>query len=184
MIGYKSELRKIMKAKRNELSLKEKEEYDKVVFEKVISNPIYLNAEVIFIFVSYENEVNTHEIISHAISSGKVVCVPKVISKDIGMAAIEIKSFNELAPGSMGILEPSTNEELIINPEKIDMIILPGLAFDKFGGRLGYGGGFYDRYLSKVREDSKKIAIGYDFQIVDKVPTEELDKPIDYVITN
>ena len=184
MMGDKRELRKIMRSKRNQLLTEQKEKYDKVIFDKVISNPMYLNAKVLFVYVSYENEVNTHEIINHSLLSGKIVCVPKVISNDMGMAAIEIKNFNELTPGAYGILEPSSHKGIVIAPEKIDMTILPGLAFDKLGGRLGYGGGFYDRYLSATRNDSNKIALGYNFQLVDKVPTEDFDIPIDDVITN
>ena len=184
MVGYKSELRKIMMAKRNELLVDKKEKLDRNIFQKLISNPMYLNAKVIFIYVSYENEVNTHEVIKHALQSGKIVCIPKVISKDIGMVAMEINSFDELTPGAYGILEPSSRNGVVIDPKEIDMIILPGLAFDKFGGRLGYGGGFYDRYLLAVKKDTPKIALGYSFQLVEKVPTEELDVPIDDVITD
>ena len=179
----KRELRKRMKLKRSELSDCERQAYDSIIYEKLISSEEYLKAKVIFIYVSYGDEVNTHLVIKHALNSSKRICVPKVISKEIGMKSIEINSLDELTAGAYGILEPNS-EGVVIKPDEMDMIILPGLAFDKKGGRLGYGGGFYDRYLTKVGENTVKAALEYDFQIIDKVPTEEFDVKIDYIITN
>jgi len=182
-VEYKRELRKSMKLRRSELSDCERQERDNIIYEKLISSEAYLKAKVIFIYISYGDEVNTHSIVKHALSIGKRICVPKVISKETGMKSIEIKSLDELNAGAYGILEPHS-EGIVVKPDEIDMIILPGLAFDKKGGRLGYGGGFYDRYLTQVKGNTVKAALAYNFQIIEKVPTEEFDVPIDYIITN
>ena len=179
----KSELRKIMKEKRKALSKKNKQELDLVIFNKVIESKYYKKATNIFIFVSQEDEVDTINIINHALKHNKIICVPKVISKLQGMEVLQIKSLEELEPGKFGIFEPKLGNT-IISAETIELVLLPGLAFDKEGGRLGYGGGFYDRYLMKLNKDTPKIGLGYDFQIVDKVIMEKYDNYIDGIITN
>jgi 5-formyltetrahydrofolate cyclo-ligase len=180
----KKELRSFVDGKREKLSSAEKYNMDNSIFEKVIDHKSYISANVLFIYVSYKNEVNTHNIIKHALENNKILCVPKIISLREGMKAIRIGSFGELKEGKYGILEPQLDEEKIISPEDIDLLLMPGVAFDFNGGRVGYGGGFYDRFLKQVREDSKKIALAYSFQIFDKVPMDESDMRIDEVITD
>lgn len=180
----KKELRSFVDAKREKLSSAEKYSMDNCIFEKVIDHKSYVSANVLFIYVSYKNEVNTHNIIKHALENNKILCVPKIISLREGMKAIRIRSFDDLKEGKYGILEPELDEEKIISPEYIDLLLMPGVAFDFNGGRVGYGGGFYDRFLNQVRGDSKKIALAYSFQIFDKVPMDESDMRIDEVITD
>jgi 5-formyltetrahydrofolate cyclo-ligase len=179
----KGELRKLMMEKRKALSKEEKKELDGIIFSKVIESEYYTKAKIIFVFVSHEDEVDTIKIIKHALKNNKIICVPKVISKLQGMEVIEIKSLEDLEPGKFGILEPKPGNN-IISAETIDLVLLPGLAFDIDGGRLGYGGGFYDRYLTNITINTPKIGIGYDFQIIDKVTMEKHDNHIDGIITN
>lgn len=182
-VKTKTELRKFMMEKRKALSKEQKKKFDLIIFSKVIKSNYYKKATKIFIFVSREDEVNTIDIINHALNHNKIICVPKVISKLQGMEVLEIKSLMDLEPGKFGILEPKLGNT-IIKGETIDLVLLPGLAFDKEGGRLGYGGGFYDRYLTKITSNTPKIGIGYDFQIIAKVIMERYDNYIDGVITN
>lgn len=179
----KAELRVKMIEERNNLSSDKKRIQDEVLFNKLINSTEYMNANVVFVFVSCKGEVDTHKFINHAIGSGKIVCVPKVISMKEGMIPVAIQSLKELRPNRLGILEPVSMDKKI-DAENIELVIVPGLAFDKNGRRLGYGGGFYDRFLPFVKEGVPKIGIGYDFQIIESVPSEAHDFLLNYTITN
>ena len=179
----KSIIRKKMKEERSKLSNLQKEKLDNSVFQKVIESEEYNKANSIFIFVSYGSEVDTHRIIKKALKDGKNICVPKVISKKDGMVAVRVHDFSELKSGAYGILEPE-DTKYKVQESSIDLCYIPGVAFDKRGGRVGYGGGYYDRFFKKLREDSKKIALAYKFQVLDEVPMEEHDMFIDGIISD
>jgi 5-formyltetrahydrofolate cyclo-ligase len=183
-VESKKELRSIVSERRDRLRQEDKDILDRAIFEKTISARWYLAAKTIFVYVSYKNEVDTHNIINYSLKAGKRVCVPKVISLREGMRAVEIASFSELRKGSLGILEPEYTEDRNISPMGIDLLLMPGVAFDRQGGRVGYGGGFYDRFLMKVRPGTPKIALSYSFQIFERVPMEEQDIRIDGLITD
>lgn len=178
----KLELRKAMIGKRKLIDEAKKKLKDKNIFNTVIDSKEYNNAENIFIYVSYNDEVDTHEIIKYSLKVGKKIFVPKVISKKLGMEIIEIKDFSELKKSNYGILEPETSN--YAEPSVVELALIPGLAFDRNGGRLGYGGGFYDRYLKLLNTHTHKVGLCYDEQLVDRVPMEEFDVFIDSVITN
>lgn len=165
------------------MSYSDKEKLDDIIFNKIINGNYYKASRCIFIFVSYNGEVDTHRIIKYALKDKKIVCVPKVISKKEGMISVKIDKFEDLKPGTYGILEP-TDTSSTINACNIDTAFVPGAAFSKSCGRVGYGGGFYDRFLKNTNEWCKKIALAYDFQIFDKVPMEKYDVWMDGIITN
>ena len=130
-------------------------------------------------FVSFNNEIDTHGMIEDALKN-KIVVVPKVLHHEIEPSVII--SFDNLIPsGKFGILEPI--EAMKIPWKKIDLVLVPGIVFDKNGHRIGYGLGFYDKFLKKVPK-AIKIGLAFDFQIVDKVPREEHDVPVDLVVTD
>lgn len=178
----KRQLRSEIESLKSSLSLEKRREYDKNIYETVMKSQFYKNSSIIFIFVSYNNEVDTHSIIKKAIEDGKIICVPKIISKKDGMKAVRIGDFNDLYPGAYGILEPLDFSNTI-EPSNIDTIFLPGVAFDLSGGRVGYGGGFYDRFLKNAADNTNKIALSYSFQLMDSVPMEKEDERIDGIIT-
>lgn len=183
MAKNKKDIRRLIKQKRDELTKGEKENLDQIIFKKVINSREYIEAKRIFVFVSYQSEVDTHRIIKWVLKDGKELCVPKIMSKEEGMAIVKIETFEDLELGAYGILEPkyiSTKVE----EASIDLALLPGIAFDRHGGRVGYGGGYYDRFLKKARNDSKKIALAYSFQILKEVPMEEYDVFIGGIITD
>lgn len=184
MTNDKKGLRILSKNNRKGLSASDREYYDSLILENVLKDEKFQDSSTIFIYVSYKDEVDTHEIIKNALLLNKKVCVPLIISKKDGMEAIYIDSLDDLEANYMGILEPKYNEENVVKAEDIDVVFLPGLAFDTNGGRLGYGGGFYDRFLKGVENHAVKIALAYKSQIVDYVPMDPLDVKIDYIITN
>lgn len=178
----KSEYRNHIIKKRDALSLSEKNKKDDDIYKIIINSDLFIRSKVLFIYISFGNEVNTHKIIQYALDMGKEVCVPKVISRLKGMRALKITDLKELEISSYGILEPKDNSQEILL-ENMDLAIIPGLAFDLKGGRLGYGGGFYDRFFSDTNIDIRKIALAYEFQLLDGLPLEEHDITIDGIIT-
>jgi len=162
----------------SETSLK----WNNSIFTKLVSSVFYKKSTVIFISVSFEDEVDTHQIINRAISDGKIICVPRIQSKTTGIEIFKINSLLELRLGYYGILEPleMCSE---VDSKNIDLIIMPGVAFDRHGGRVGYGAGFYDIFLNKMNRKVDKIALAYKFQVLDEVPMNELDVTIDGIIT-
>ncbi|WP_459479952.1 5-formyltetrahydrofolate cyclo-ligase [Clostridium saccharoperbutylacetonicum] len=179
----KKELRKEILRKRQVMDAIEKEKADNKITDEFLKTDYYKKAEKIFIYVSYDSEINTKGIINRALSDNKKIYVPRTDFKTKNMDAVEIISLDELMENSYGILEPSI-EKTSINPNNIDLIVVPGVAFDRNGGRMGYGAGFYDRYFKKLSNDKiKKLVLAYDLQVVAEVPMEECDVPVDYIIT-
>ncbi len=176
----KKEIRKHMKellSKQTESDIREKSERIRNSLKKLGE---YKDAKTILFYVSIEKEVSTREIIAEAISDGKSVVVPKVNHKTKIMTLHRISHLEELSPGYIGILEPIGKPE-VFPTSGIDLAVIPGIAFDERGHRLGRGGAFFDRLLKHV--ECPKIALGFDFQIIDSIPTLPHDVPIDVVIT-
>ncbi|GAA0071466.1 5-formyltetrahydrofolate cyclo-ligase [Clostridium sardiniense] len=176
----KKETRKNIIKQRDELDITVKEAMDNNIIEKLMMNETYKSARGIFIYIGFGSEINTKIIIREALNSGKEVYVPKVIKKD--MILIKIDSLENLVTSSYGILEPiGDKSDLDVN--KLELIVMPGVAFDKSGNRLGYGGGYYDKFLEQNKIECKKIALSYDFQVLEKLEVEEHDIKVDLIIT-
>lgn len=158
------------------------DEASKKIIETLKKHPSYQTAQSIMCFVSFGTEVHTHEFLKEALAEGKRVFVPYIKSKAEGMNACEIKDFSELELGYFNILTPK-EEFRRITSEEPDLVIVPAVAYDLQGYRVGYGGGFYDRYLGQLRDSTSRIGIGFSEQVVDKVPVESFDQPIDILIT-
>ncbi|WP_291579027.1 5-formyltetrahydrofolate cyclo-ligase [Clostridium sp. UBA6640] len=178
----KKEIRKEILQKRDLICEEDKKLIDEEVFNRLISSDEYKKANTIFAFVSFKSEVDTYKFIEHALSQGKTVGVPKVIKEEKYMDVFKINFLSDLESGYFGVMEPSESCEKI-NKDNIDFILMPGAVFDEKGGRIGYGGGFYDKFLSDVKDSVPKIAIAYELQIIDSVPMEEYDIKIDGIIT-
>lgn len=174
--------RKIAREKRDSISKDDKYIIDGKIYDNVIKSSFYKKAQNIFIYVSVNSEADTRRIIQKALDDEKTVCVPKVISKKHGMIAVRINGLNELSKGAYGIPEPIKYDKKF-DEHDIDLILLPGLAFDECGGRIGYGGGFYDRFISITGKNTVKIGLAYSCQIFDKVTCLEYDEPLDVLIT-
>lgn len=175
----KKELRKNSIRKMSGFSGKYKKEASKKILDELVRHKDYLLASTIFIYVGTENEVNTSLIIKDALAKGKKVVVPKTIS--LGhMEACEIDTMKDLFPGRHGILEPK-DTSYTLDPDAIDVAFVPCVAFTKDGFRLGYGGGFYDRYLP--RGSFKRILVAFSEMEVDKLPRDTFDEKVDGILT-
>lgn len=188
--GYnilKDEVRKNYIAIRNRLKKHEVLDITEVIAESLKQLEYINNAKNIMCYVSFGNEVHTHELIKTWLSEGKQVSVPCIannIKEAKWMYAVKINSFDELkVTGKYGILEPPLRDSNIIIPALLDAVIVPGSAFDINKNRMGYGAGYYDRFLSNVSNKCYKIGICYDFQVLDKIPHEEFDVPLDLLVT-
>lgn len=171
---------------RREMTIEEKSNYDKIIKDKFFESSFYKESENIFIYISYDSEINTKDIIMRAIKEGKKIYVPRTEFSTKLMNAVRIENFDNLVESRYGILEPKKDEPFI-DPNDLDLIVVPGVAFDKNGGRVGYGAGYYDRYFKRINNENKskiiKLVLAYDFQLIDKVPTDEEDVLIDAVMT-
>lgn len=179
MKAEKKALRKELLRRQSILNEEYKQDASLKIAQKVFELKEYDEAKVIFIYSGTSNEVDTSIIIREALSKGKRVALPKIISLGL-MEAREIRSMDDTVPEKHGILEPGPGSREIPT-EEIDLALIPCLAFRKDGYRIGYGGGFYDRFLSKGR--FHKIIIAFDKMSCDDIPTDDHDQKADAVLT-
>ena len=179
----KNILRKEILEKRNRLELENKYEYDKVIFQKLINSDIYKKSKKIFTYVSFGSEVDTKKFINYAISDNKDIYVPKTDKVNKEMLAIKINRLNNMDVDKWGILEPKDVDKSKVG-DNFDLIIMPGVAFDINGNRIGYGGGYYDKYISNINNKCIKLALAYELQLVQNIKSEIHDIKVDFIITN
>jgi 5-formyltetrahydrofolate cyclo-ligase len=176
-------LREKVLQKRADLSPKNIIEYSDIIAEKLYKMDSYKEAKTIMSFISFDSEVNTHEIIKRSISHNKSIVVPITIPKTKELKVSEVLDFSELELGYYNILTPKKKYIRFIDPSTIDLILVPGVVFARNGYRVGYGGGYYDRFLSKFEKKVDKIGLAFDLQVTDEVPTDSFDIPVDLIIT-
>lgn len=181
MMEEKKVKRNLMKKNLKELSLLERKEMNKEILSRVENTREWKEARTIGITLALPFEVETRDIIKKAWGEGKRVAVPKCFPQTHHMEFYHLSSFNELETVQFGIEEPLTTAEKI-SKEELDVIFVPGVIFAKNGYRVGFGGGYYDRYLKNY--PGKKISIAFDIQIADFVPIEPHDIPVGKIITN
>ncbi|NLW43316.1 MAG: 5-formyltetrahydrofolate cyclo-ligase [Tissierellia bacterium] len=179
----KKSFRKLIIQKRNEMSILEKNSLSNQVIERLVSTKEYNKAKNIFVFVSTEDEIFTHDFIKNSIKFGKSIYIPFVDSGKKLMYASKLESFDDLEIGFYDILSLPESKLDIVNPEKLDLVIVPGLVFGKNFYRIGYGGGYYDKYLSNPNITAVKIGICYEFQVFEKVDYNNYDIPVEIIIT-
>lgn len=172
----KEEIRKELIEKRNKLSKEFVISNSNSIKEKLISINEYINCDYIYIYMDINNEVDTTEIILDAFKDNKKVAIPKVVDNIMNFYYIE--NINQISIGKFGIPEPISNK--IANDQNA-LIIIPGVAFDNSKHRIGYGKGFYDKYLQNKK--IVKIALAFDFQVLYSIPYDEYDISPDIIIT-
>lgn len=175
----KNLIRKQMKQLRADMTRTERFEKSMQIFEQLITVPEFKRADRIYTYVSMDNEIDTIMLIDYSLSLEKRVFVPRVSGRD--MEFYEISDISELSPGYMGIYEPDINGR---EPDysRTGFMCMPGLAFDKSHNRIGYGGGFYDRYLS-VENKLYKAALAYEAQLLESIPAQDGDVRPDMIVT-
>lgn len=172
---------------RKEIQLKlqnllHREEKNNLIFKELISNKDIEKAENIMCFVSFRNEVDTHKFIKHMLKNNKNIYIPIIDSKNKIMNISKLKSFDELEKGFYGILEPKEEFIRITDLEVLDVVITPGVVFSKNNYRIGYGGGYYDKFFANTKLKAKKIGLCFSEQIIESIPIDKYDIPVDYII--
>ncbi len=179
-------LRKNKLAARDKLDEEERKKKSYVIEKKIFEITEIREAKTFFKYVSFRSEVDTFGLIEKLIGKDKRVTVPVTHVKEKRIDAIRITNpGKELIPGYCDILEPQKEiwETHLMDPKEVDVIFLPGSVFDERGGRFGYGGGYYDRFLESVPE-AVRIGLAFELQIVERAPLQDHDEILDYVVTD
>ena len=174
----KKELRRQIRALKGQFSKAELSAQSACIIKRLLANRKVVEAHTILMYYSLPDEVDTHKAVLTLLQEGKTVLLPRVVDDE----NMEIRMFRgelDLSEGSFGIMEP--NGEVFQDYDRIDVAVIPGMAFDDRGNRLGRGKGYYDRFLSKV-PDLYKIGVCFDFQKLPGIPVGEHDMKMDCVI--
>lgn len=142
----------------------------------------YRNANVVLTYMSFSSEVDTHALLEQMIAEGKSVVAPRVERESHALVLHEVQSAQTMQRGVWGIEQPAPTARTRHIAE-VDLAIVPGLAFDRKGGRLGYGAGYYDRLLAHAAPSMLRIAMAFDCQLVEQVPFAAHDVPVDFIVT-
>lgn len=177
----KQECRKMLLKKRDESDPNKATVNSESICDKLICLDDF---EHVMVYLATGNECNLDRFIEYLMRKGVSVYVPVCTGKGIMEASLLINMEKDLEIGTFGIRAPKKEAHRFVDPTLLDAVIVPGVGFDKIGNRLGFGGGFYDRFLPRTKDNCKKIAVCHDFQLVDYAYPEEHDFPMDMIITN
>ena len=172
----KKELRRAIREQKRAMTEEEILSRSQRLGEMFLATAAYQNAKTIYGYLPYNQEVRTVPILQRALNDGKQVAVPKIYGNT--MRFLYLTDLSKVEKNAMGIPEPIADGP--VAEDETALVLMPGVAFTKTGDRMGYGGGFYDRFLS-AEPNHPTIALCYDFQIVEHLPTEEFDIPVDQV---
>ncbi|WFD10661.1 5-formyltetrahydrofolate cyclo-ligase [Tepidibacter hydrothermalis] len=155
-----------------------------LIFQNLLKLDAIKKAKTIMAYLDFNNEVQTDTIINYLLSKNQKVVVPISIVDERKLLLSQLKDIEtEVSIGTYGIREPKSEFIRPVNAKDIDIVIVPAVAYDTNGYRLGYGGGYYDRFLESLRDDCITIGIAFEIQIFDEVPKEDHDAQLDYIIT-
>lgn len=181
MVKNKETLRKSMQEKLSELSKKERESISKKLQEKLFQSELWKKADSIGIYLSFGTEWDTREIIKQAWNMNKKIAIPKTIPSKKEMNFYQINDYSEVEKGHMGIEEPIVEKAQYVNKKEIDLLIVPGLIFSEKGYRIGFGGGYYDRFLADFIHPT--LSLVWSNQLVESIPINQYDLPVQYILT-
>jgi len=173
----KKELRRQIRQQKLTMTPQQIAEKSRLLAEKFLRSDLYRNAKTVYGYLPYNQEVRTAPILEQALKDGKQVAVPKCYGEE--MRFILLSDLSAVAPGYCGIPEPIADEPIAHDPTAL--VLMPGLAFDPEGHRIGYGGGFYDKFLA-AEPDHPTLALCYDFQMLPQLETDDHDIPVDLVL--
>lgn len=175
----KDEIRRDMRARRRALSREEQRRAAQAVLERVLAFAPYVRARSVMAYMACRGELDLAPVIADALARGKTLLLPRCEEPGV-MTARRVTSLAQLESGAFGVLEPA-RACAVCPPEAIDLVFVPGTAFDASGGRLGQGGGYYDRFLSRTK--ALRAGVGHDFTLIGHVPMQAHDLRMDCVVT-
>ena len=180
----KAGLRREILARRDAIPPDDRRSKSASIADAFFALPEYKTAGTVLFYVNFRSEVSTRRMIEQAISHGKRILAPKVEHRRRELRLFEIKDLSaDLESGYMNIYEPVEKRTREASPEDPDMVVMPGVGFDGNGNRLGYGGGYYDRLALKLRPDVRLVALAFEEQVVDEIPSLPHDRKTDIIIT-
>lgn len=181
----KRSLRKQIIKLRDKIPPEVREQKDQRIFNGLLNNSQFILSRNIFIYIGFSSEINTLKLIEEHLLGHKNVYIPFIDNKTKTMKITKLNYPDiELETNSFGILETKKKYRQFLDPNILDLIIMPGVAFDKKKHRLGYGGGYYDKFIDALKVKIPLIALAYQEQIVDNVPVDKHDKDMDLIITD
>jgi 5-formyltetrahydrofolate cyclo-ligase len=178
MTESKEALRVRMKQSRYALNVTEAAEMSARIAERVLAVPAFKRAKRVFCYANAFGEADTRGLMREVLFLDRALYLPRV-RQGVKMDAVRLRSIGDLKAGPLGADEPRGDE--LIDPSLLDILLVPGMAFDRRGGRLGMGAGYFDRFLPLCC--GLKIGVSYDFQVIDRVPVNERDAHMDMVVT-
>ena len=180
----KSQIREEIIQKLDTLSAKETAEKTKAIEDRLFDFANFLESKIVLMYVNNKNEVSTNHILQRAFQYSKIVVLPAYSSENFEMTPKKVDSLKkDLAMGPRNIVQPHESRCKIVPIEKIDIAIIPAVALDEKGGRIGSGEGYYDRLIPNLSITTRKVALALEDQIVPQVPIESHDKHVDIIIT-
>ncbi len=174
----KKELRRIYINKRESLSQEEREALSKRIIDRILELEEIKGAKKVLLFCPIRGEPDITPLFSWVLKEGKSLVLPKVEGKNLKL--VEVEGEKDLSIGAFCIPEPTKGKEVL--PQEVDLSLVPGILFDKEGYRIGYGKGYYDKLLGKL--GGIKVGVCFDFQVVERLPRDSWDKPVDLVLTD
>jgi 5-formyltetrahydrofolate cyclo-ligase len=177
-------VRQDMKRRRDAMSMDDVLNFSRAVEERLFAFKGFTDCQNIMFFLSFGNEVRTDEMIKRALKGCKQVYVPRLIARERRMEVCEIRVINQqFELGSYDIREPSRRNSKVVSPSIIDVVIVPGLAFDRSGRRIGYGGGYFDWLFKQLPDEALRLGVAYEFQILDSIPQNSWDERVQSIFT-
>lgn len=181
----KNQIRSLYKKKRRALNNKDRKSMDEMAFKNLIATVDYKKSKDIFAFVSTDEEIDSHKFIDYAIKDNKRIYVPITKRANENMRFSRLRDLGHLVKGNFNIYEPGKEYIDYVDHEIAELVLVPGLAFDKNGYRIGYGGGFYDSFFQELSGPYTKIGYCYSIQLTDlDLNIDHHDIAVDYVITD
>jgi 5-formyltetrahydrofolate cyclo-ligase len=184
-INIKDTLRLKMLTQRKNMKLQDVDTSSNKIIESIIKLPIFINSKNIMLYLSFKNEVNTYPLATWCLNHNKTVIAPYCIQSSKKIIPFKINNLSsDLTKSNFGVMEPKYNLLDSIDIEDIDLVLVPGVVFDENCNRIGLGAGYYDRFLMNKLSSTPTIGLAYDYQIIDKVPVDKFDVPLDFIITD
>lgn len=183
-LSEKKRLRALLLGRRDGLPLEQRAAFCRRISSTLLELPEYRRARGVAAYMSIGAEFDTGELVRAALRDGKILVLPRVNRAARCLDLFEVRNLDaDLGAGVWGIREPIPERCAAADPSGIDFVLMPGLGFDSAGGRLGYGGGFYDRLVTTLPRTPPRVAAAYAVQMIDTVPMGERDQRVDAIIT-
>lgn len=180
----KAETRKEMLARRKALSPAERHEKSAQILKEVLSLSEYQTSHTVMVYLDFRDEVETTELAEQILRDGKMLLIPFCKPESTELIPCDIFNLSsDLQPGMWGIREPHPEKVKPISPKEIDLVVVPGVAFDLQGNRIGFGKGYYDRFLPQLRQDAIAIGVAFSCQLLEEIPAESYDYKMSLLIT-